>query len=101
ILKRNFHKIFNEVNRHLPVNFDLFIDIKVNNVVISLFLEDLSFNENFLNAISRYNPTLEYANTSHSFSTRPQSEVGINKRDDIKIPIYGGDGISNNGSKCS
>ncbi|CAG8749930.1 32355_t:CDS:1, partial [Racocetra persica] len=61
-----------------PIDVNYFIDMKENNVVINLLRRKNSFNENFLNAIRRYNPTLEYAdedaNTLNSFSTRPQSE---------------------------
>ncbi|CAG8842615.1 13007_t:CDS:2, partial [Racocetra persica] len=46
----------------------------VNNVIISLRRNGASTNAKFLKAIRQYNPTLEYANPSNSFSMRPQSQ---------------------------
>ncbi|RIB17106.1 hypothetical protein C2G38_2038017 [Gigaspora rosea] len=95
-LKHSFLWITKIANYHKPVNIvAIFLDMKLNNVVITLHHKYDRTNTVFLMSIKKYHPILEYSGSSNSANSNiigPKSKYNVRTND---IHILAGDGLYN------
>ncbi|KAF0420286.1 S1 family peptidase [Gigaspora margarita] len=97
-LRKSYNEILKLAESLILKSIVLFIDIKLNEIVIVLYNKYSDQNEEFLEIIKQYVPTIEYIDEI-AISTQPRRTVPRQ----ITIPIMGGDGLYNpvRRSKCS
>ncbi|CAG8679657.1 14971_t:CDS:1 [Dentiscutata erythropus] len=86
-LKKSFNETRALAKKLIPKSTVLFIDIKLNDIVIILYHKHSGQNEEFVEKVKQYNLTLEYVD--EIVSTAPHRNIVST------IPIMGGDGLYN------